>query len=65
NLSSDATSTKYAVQGAMFRHYETKFFVTCAPSTENATSVEFLTNGDGYCVSGNANVSCAVLAILG
>uniref|UniRef100_A0A7E4UQH2 Ground-like domain-containing protein n=1 Tax=Panagrellus redivivus TaxID=6233 RepID=A0A7E4UQH2_PANRE len=66
NLGSDATSTAYAVQGALTKAYEAKFFVTCVNVADKAKpETVFVANGEGYCSYGNDKIWCEALAILG
>ncbi|KAH7726492.1 hypothetical protein AAVH_05883 [Aphelenchoides avenae] len=64
NLSSDVESTKFAVQGAFVRTFETKFFVSCEDATA-AHSMQFVTNGEGYCNYANDQFRCTVVALMG
>ncbi|KAE9556632.1 hypothetical protein FO519_000038 [Halicephalobus sp. NKZ332] len=64
SLTGDSISSSFAVQGALFRTFESKFFVSC---TEKAkiSDVTFVSNGDGYCSHGNDKIWCQAVVLMG
>ncbi|KAI6185907.1 hypothetical protein M3Y98_00075200 [Aphelenchoides besseyi] len=62
SVTNDLTNSKYAVQNALFKTYETKFLITCA-KTENKHHLQFVTNGEGYCTAGNNQIWCAAIVL--
>ncbi|KAI6239628.1 Ground region domain containing protein [Aphelenchoides fujianensis] len=62
NIGEDVNTSKYAVQGALFKEYETKFLITCAKS-EDKHHLQFVTNGEGYCSAGNERIWCAAVVL--
>uniref|UniRef100_A0A914CNC2 Ground-like domain-containing protein n=1 Tax=Acrobeloides nanus TaxID=290746 RepID=A0A914CNC2_9BILA len=67
NIRDDPESTKFAVQGAMFRHFEEKFFVACVDKAKQnlLERFQFVSNGEAYCNHGNDKMWCQVLALYG
>uniref|UniRef100_A0A914QYN1 Ground-like domain-containing protein n=1 Tax=Panagrolaimus davidi TaxID=227884 RepID=A0A914QYN1_9BILA len=62
NMGNDIETSKYAIQGALYRKYEAKFFVTCQPKSDN---FQFVSTGEGYCTYTNDNKSCTAVALIG
>ncbi|KAI6212201.1 Ground region domain containing protein [Aphelenchoides besseyi] len=62
SVTNDVTNSKYAVQNALFKTYETKFLITCAKA-EDKHHLQFVTNGEGYCTAGNDQIWCAAVVL--
>ncbi|KAH7726468.1 hypothetical protein AAVH_05859 [Aphelenchoides avenae] len=62
NIGADASSSVYAIQSALYRKYETKFLVTCAPKGDSLP--QFVTNGDGYCATSSETLWCQAFALV-
>uniref|UniRef100_A0A914XX30 Ground-like domain-containing protein n=1 Tax=Panagrolaimus superbus TaxID=310955 RepID=A0A914XX30_9BILA len=65
-ITDNPSSSVFAIQGALHKQYEAKFFVTCS-KVKNPTKhpAMFVTNGEGYCSYGNDNVWCEAIALFG
>lgn len=63
-MGKDIETSKYAIQGALFRKYEVKFYVSCQPKTVH-DAVQFVANGEGYCSYSNDTISCTAIALIG
>uniref|UniRef100_A0AC35FYK1 Ground-like domain-containing protein n=1 Tax=Panagrolaimus sp. PS1159 TaxID=55785 RepID=A0AC35FYK1_9BILA len=65
-ITEDPSSSVYAIQGALHKQYEAKFFVTCSKVKDlSEKPAMFVTNGEGYCSYGNDNVWCEAIALFG
>ncbi|KAI6212559.1 hypothetical protein M3Y94_00040400 [Aphelenchoides besseyi] len=62
SVTNDVHYSKYAVQNALFRTYETKFLITCS-KTVDKHHLQFVTNGEGYCTAGNDQIWCAAIVL--
>uniref|UniRef100_A0AC34FT72 Uncharacterized protein n=1 Tax=Panagrolaimus sp. ES5 TaxID=591445 RepID=A0AC34FT72_9BILA len=65
-ITDNPSSSVFAIQGALHKQYEAKFFVTCSKVKESTQHpAMFVTNGEGYCSYGNENVWCEAIALFG
>lgn len=62
NIGKDIETSKYGIQGALYRKYEAKFFVSCQPTPEK---FQFVSTGEGYCTFKNNDISCTAVALIG
>ncbi|KAE9556504.1 hypothetical protein FO519_000198 [Halicephalobus sp. NKZ332] len=62
NIGKDAETSKYAIQGFLYKKYETKFFVSCQSAQ---TGLQFAANGEGYCVHTSGDFTCIAVALIG
>ncbi|KAI6175508.1 hypothetical protein M3Y97_00696800 [Aphelenchoides bicaudatus] len=61
-ITDDATASAFAIQSAMFKKFEGKFFVSCAPANEDKPQ-RLAVHGDGFCVVKANDLICQVISI--
>uniref|UniRef100_A0A7E4VKR7 Ground-like domain-containing protein n=1 Tax=Panagrellus redivivus TaxID=6233 RepID=A0A7E4VKR7_PANRE len=64
NMGKDIETTKYAIQGALYKKYDNKFYVACQPSSQ-LPQMQFVANGEGYCGHSNGDFFCNAIALVG
>lgn len=62
-LGQDLESSKFAVQGQLFKQFESKFLVTCVPAGQKQL-LQFVANGEGFCGAGNDKFWCLAVLML-
>ncbi|KAI6214431.1 hypothetical protein M3Y94_00267400 [Aphelenchoides besseyi] len=61
-MGDDATSSAFAIQSTLYKKFESRFFVSCAPVSEEKPS-RLVAHGDGFCVVKTDNLVCQVISI--
>jgi hypothetical protein len=61
-MKEDATSSALAIQSAMFTKFTGKFFVSCAPASDEKPH-RLAVHGEGFCVVKSGDLVCQVIAI--
>lgn len=61
-MGKDAETSKYAIQGVLYKKYENKFFVSCQKAS---SEFQFAANGEGYCAHTSGDFTCVAVALVG
>ena len=61
-MTSDPTKSALEIQLALYNKYDAKFFVACAPASDEAPH-RISAHGDGFCVATHNDVTCQVVSV--
>ncbi|KAI6217049.1 hypothetical protein M3Y99_01787300 [Aphelenchoides fujianensis] len=61
-MGTDPTASAFAIQSALYKKFDAKFFVSCAPASEEKPH-RLAVHGDGFCVAKSSEIICQVVSI--